>query len=503
MIDQQCAHERHAAFRLAERAAARISIFFFALSLFPASSALPWGGAHSLVNWHAVDNLPPGMVDDGSGNAFGSMKGYLSEHASDPDSQKDPDNPDFDPLEAQRHWCDIDSNIAEYPPPFDSVPRDYVTYLIEFERDNGVIQWEGISDHYENLVTLMRAHEWALAYQQAAELGHYVADAACPLHATANYNGAPGSANEDIHERYESTMVDMHITAINTVPNSVTIVEDPLELGFEILAGGQQLVSAIMAADLAAQQTWSIDNLGYYQALFELVGSDAQIRLDLASKRLADLWYTAWVEAGSPSFGPVTPTPTPTSTPTLTPSPTATQPPVAPTPTRTPTITPAPTATPTEPPAAPTYTPTITPTHRPTEAPTSIPQNATPTPTETPVPLAEMMLNDASFLPGEQLVATFKVNEPIETMFDVYVVLVIPPNGKMLNTMTLNTPLKPVARKVKRLPAGFTYQLMSKTIPPGAPKGEYEIAVVFFDATKPYHGRTDAFLDVSSKFTID
>jgi hypothetical protein len=113
------------------------------------------------------------------------------------------------------------------------------------------------------------------------------------------------------------------------------------------------------------------------------------------------------------------------------------------------------------------------------------------------------VLNGTSFKAGEQLVASFKLNEAIETMFDVYAVLVIPPNGKMLNAMTLDRPVRPLARKVKKLPAGFTYQLMSKTIPPGAPKGEYEIAVVFFDGTRPYRRRADAFLDVSSRFTIN
>jgi hypothetical protein len=112
------------------------------------------------------------------------------------------------------------------------------------------------------------------------------------------------------------------------------------------------------------------------------------------------------------------------------------------------------------------------------------------------------VLNGTSFKEGEQLVATFKLNEPIERMFDVYAVLVMP-NGKMMNARTLDRPVRPLARKVKRLPAGFTYQLMSKTIPRGAPKGEYELAVVFFDATKPYRSRADAFLDVSSKFTIN
>jgi len=46
------------------------------------------------------------MVDDGSGNAFGEMREYLRDHASDPDSQKG-----TYPLEEERHWCDIDSKI--------------------------------------------------------------------------------------------------------------------------------------------------------------------------------------------------------------------------------------------------------------------------------------------------------------------------------------------------------------------------------------------------------
>lgn len=50
--------------------------------------------------------------------------------------------------------------------------------------------------------------------------------------------------------------------------------------------------------------------------------------------------------------------------------------------------------------------------------------------------------------------------------------------------MTPDTPIKPVAIRVNgRL--RFTYQLMSKTIPPNAPQGEYEVVVVFFELGMP------------------
>jgi len=72
----------------------------------------------------------------------------------------------------------------------------------------------------------------------------------------------------------------------------------------------------------------------------------------------------------------------------------------------------------------------------------------------------------------------------------------------MLNALTLDSPLKPVATNRQSLGAPFQYPLLNMVIPAGAPKGEYELAVVFFDATKPYRSRSEAFLDVSAHFSI-
>ncbi|MEJ2746113.1 MAG: PQQ-binding-like beta-propeller repeat protein [bacterium] len=116
-------------------------------------------------------------------------------------------------------------------------------------------------------------------------------------------------------------------------------------------------------------------------------------------------------------------------------------------------------------------------------------------------PMSILELNDASFRTGEQFVAIFKLNQPIERQFTAYAVLIMP-GGKMLNARTLDVPLKPVASNVNGLPAGFTYPLLSVKVPPGAPKGEYELVAVFFDPSEPITGRPDAFLDVSARFTV-
>lgn len=265
-------------------------------------AAYPWNGAsHKLVNELAVDHLPFSMTGDSSGNNFLDQQTFLHDHASNPDWQKS-----YDSDESDRHFCDIDSLSGSYPSPYSTVPRVYATYLSVFGVSNGVIQWGGISDHYDRLVDLMRARNWVAAYQCAAELGHYVGDAVCPLHGTRYFYGyyTGDSRNVGIHSRYED-MASTYITALPTpaAPSS-SYVADPLECGFQLIVDGNALVAALLAADLEAQ-TAAGGTTGTYEAeLYSRLGAVAQSQMELGAQRLADLWYSAYIDAGSPSFAP-------------------------------------------------------------------------------------------------------------------------------------------------------------------------------------------------------
>jgi hypothetical protein len=275
---------------------------FLAAVLSPCGVAYPWGGAnHKLVNASAVGYLPSSMTGDGSGNNFLDKKTYLRTHSTDPDWQKS-----YDGAESDRHFCDIDAKLSTYPAPFTTVPRDYAAYLSVFGISRGVIQWEGIRDHYDRLVDLMRARNWFAAYQCAAELGHYVADATCPLHSTVYYYGygTGDSRNIGIHERYED-MAATYIIALPTpTPASPTYVSDRVECGFQLIAGGNSLVAALLDADIEAQIAAGGTTDPYPEELYDRVGADAQAQLVLGARRLADLWYSAWLDAGSPSLTP-------------------------------------------------------------------------------------------------------------------------------------------------------------------------------------------------------
>jgi outer membrane protein assembly factor BamB len=128
----------------------------------------------------------------------------------------------------------------------------------------------------------------------------------------------------------------------------------------------------------------------------------------------------------------------------------------------------------------------------------------TATPTATPPPQAEIILNGSSFSRGDQFTATFQLNESITRPFTAYAVVILP-NNSMLNALTLDTPLTPVATNVPGLavPDGpFTFPLINTAIPGGAPLGVYEVVAAFFDPARPITSRTDAFLEASGPFTI-
>ncbi len=260
---------------------------------------------HRLINRAAVDDLPQVMINDGSGNAFGDWRSYLAEHASDPDLNKSED-----PLESARHWLDIDAHLDSFPYPFTSIPRDKDDYLLFFSRDDGVNPWEGWQDPHLRMADAMRRRDWDATYQEAAWLGHYVADAFSPMHATANYNGqlSADPRNRGIHSRHESSLTSIYITDAATTPGCALWISDPVEQAFIVLTDGWVASQNVLAADLAAQDLAGdyTFNTAYYAELWRLVGQDTQEEIDTAARVTASMWYTAWVEAGRPPFGPTT-----------------------------------------------------------------------------------------------------------------------------------------------------------------------------------------------------
>ena len=267
-----------------------LAVVLAALILFP-GAALGWGGdVHRLINQGAIQDLPLAF------QGFAQWSTDLVNLSTAADARKS-----STPGESIRHYIDIDSYdsffTGTFPHDYDAAVALYGTYTVD---SNGVLPW-AIEDTYASLVNAFAAHDWTTAVAKAADIGHYVGDLHNPLHDTENYDGQL-TDQDGIHSRYESNMTGRHLAELAPGPGPASYVADPLEGAFDWIDGQYPGVAEILAADLVAKQVsgGSTRSTAYYDALWQEMSDDTRTWLWKASSRVAGLWYSAWVDAGSP-----------------------------------------------------------------------------------------------------------------------------------------------------------------------------------------------------------
>ncbi len=249
-----------------------------------------WGRTgHLIINKNAVQFFPVNFN-------FNWMQ-QLGDHASDADYRKS-----SDPNEAPKHYIDIDS----YQSFVDSnkIIQDYDSIVSVFGLskviDIGILPWT-IINTTDSLQAAFEREDYNKAVLIAADLGHYVGDAHMPLHITKNYNGQLTN-QYGVHSRYESDMIDKYFSQINYPSDSIPFVDNVSDYVFNMIYGNYIYVDSVLNADKEATTFAGNTNSDqYYQKLWELSG-DFTIRLfKHASKALAELIITAWINAGSPN----------------------------------------------------------------------------------------------------------------------------------------------------------------------------------------------------------
>ena len=230
--------------------------------------------------------------------AFNAWIGFITEHASDPDYRKS-----TDPTEGPKHYIDIDNygvflTTGIIPQNYDSV---VALYGNSFVIDNGTLPW-ATERTFDSLRNCMQRLDFAKAQIFAADLGHYVADGHMPMHITRNYDGQY-TGNSGIHSRYESTMINAHISEIVYSGYDAELVSDVNQYIFNYIYQNYPYVdSVLMADDYAKTFSTSTSSAAYKNALWDKSKSFTTPLFKNASHAIADLIYTAWVQAGSPSL---------------------------------------------------------------------------------------------------------------------------------------------------------------------------------------------------------
>jgi hypothetical protein len=251
-----------------------------------------WGNTgHKIINKKSVESFPQEM------NEFISWAIELESNASNADDRKG-----SDPDEAPKHYIDIDNytsfvNTGRIPQTWDSV---IAIYGYNFVIDQGILPW-AIMTTVDTLQKAFERHDWEKAILTASDLGHYVGDGHNPLHITKNYNGLL-TGQSGVHSRYESNMINRYQAQISYSGDSVSYVEDVSDYVFSFLYYNYAYVDSVLYADSVAKSfTGSTSSDGYYQKMWDVSKNFTIMLFHNSSKILAELIYTAWFNAGSPS----------------------------------------------------------------------------------------------------------------------------------------------------------------------------------------------------------
>ena len=275
--------------------------------IFLTQQGFSWGFfMHEKINYHAVFLLPPQMMI-----LFKPNIGFLTAHAVDPDKRRY-----MIASEGSHHFLDID-HYGVYP--FPAIPHDYKAAFRKFSHDTlqayGIVPW-WIEIMMARLTKAFREKDKQAILKNAAELGHYIADAHVPLHVCSNHNGQQ-THQEGIHAFWESRVPELfaesswdfyigkaeYITDLsafiwNRVLESAAAADTVLSCEKEISSHfrpDQKYAFEERKGKILKQYSTAFA-MAYEERLNHMV----ERRMRQSIFAVASCWYTAWVNAGQP-----------------------------------------------------------------------------------------------------------------------------------------------------------------------------------------------------------
>lgn len=252
-----------------------------------------WGPkGHRTTNSIAIKALPAPLKE-----FYEQHLDYIEQHSMDADNVKA-----TDPAERPRHFIDFD-DYGKYP--FSQLPEDYDAAVNEFGEktvlERGIVPWQ-IERTYDKLVQAFENMDGQGILKHSAWLGHYVGDVHVPLHTTANHNGQLTGQN-GLHAYFESEMLDAYVSPSEIKPAlGQQLIGEAHRLAFEWARESYTYVQPILDADLANRYANGKRNIEGFAQTAKPIAID---RLTKGCSRLASLWYTAWLKAGSKNLSAI------------------------------------------------------------------------------------------------------------------------------------------------------------------------------------------------------
>jgi len=268
-----------------------------------------WGFyAHKQINYYAVFLLPPEMLV-----LYKPNINFLSEHAVDPDKRRY-----AIAEEGRRHYIDIDRYGKDA---FTILPQKWDSATVKFSADtlnaHGIVPW-WIQTMMGRLTTAFKEKNQSKILKLSAEIGHYIADAHVPLHASSNHNGQL-TDQIGIHGFWESRLPELLAEKEwDFFIGRAEYLQHPASFIWKRVAESAAAADTVLRFEKKLSQQFGSDQrfafeerngllvrqyaAGYARAYNTILQGMVERRMRQSIYAVACFWYTAWVNAGQPDL---------------------------------------------------------------------------------------------------------------------------------------------------------------------------------------------------------
>jgi hypothetical protein len=268
-----------------------------------------WGFyAHKKINYYAVFLLPPQML-----LFYKPHIDFITEHATDPDKRRY-----AVASEGARHYIDID-HYGKYP--FEELPHQWKDAVEKFGEDTlvtyGIVPWH-IPTVLARLTKAFKEKNFSSILKNSTEIGHYIADAHVPLHASENHNGQL-TDQKGIHAFWESRVPELLAEKkFDFFIGKAQYIKEPEKFIWERVLESANAADSVLKFEKKLSMQFPGDKKFAFEkrnnTVIKQYSSDYTIAYDkmlngMIERRMrqsifaiASFWYTAWINAGQPDL---------------------------------------------------------------------------------------------------------------------------------------------------------------------------------------------------------
>lgn len=268
-----------------------------------------WGFLiHRTTNQLAIYQLPQKMQP-----FFYKHLADVVQHSVRPDERRN-----SDPQEASRHFIDFEAygDSAAW-----KMPHNWTTAVQQYTEDTllkyGYVPY-WIMEMKVRLTNAFRLRNADSILFYATDLGHYVADAQVPLHTSTNYDGQL-TGQKGLHALWESVVPELTLEQFHLAGNKkASYLKNPEAAIWKAVQHAHTLLPLVFntekeltagftpATKYRTEQRNGREVKSYSKEFAKAYGQRLQESINdqllRSANLIADFWYSAWVDGGSPDL---------------------------------------------------------------------------------------------------------------------------------------------------------------------------------------------------------